>query len=346
MMMISATWARKTAFLSLAGTLALPLVTYAQGSLGAATAPTPQPPTNTYWAYVGAESADLLHRIRFGPDGIKLEKSIMAGEFAADNEGPHGLQISKDGKFLYVSTGHGKPDGKFWKYALGPDTLAGTPIFLGFFPASLDLTPDGLYAFVANFNLHGDMVPSSQSVVYTPTMTEVARTTTCTMPHGSRVTSDGLRQYSACMMDDQLVEIDTRTFDVSRRFSVAKGKEKAIDASVVMAGMPGMDHSAMGHGTPAAKPAAKPEAPKQRPAVKRPGQDYPVPEIGQSGMKNMAPATLRRVQQERRDRRDRPGVVDRVAQDQDGPGPVQSRRHTRRQAIVGDAQAVVAIRDL
>ncbi len=36
---------------------------------------------------------------------------------------------------------------------------------------------------------------------------------------------DGSRFYSACMMDDQIVEIDTRTFDVTRRFRVAKGHE-------------------------------------------------------------------------------------------------------------------------
>jgi DNA-binding beta-propeller fold protein YncE len=188
----------------------------------------PQPasdPTHNYWIYVGAESADLIHRVRFGPGGATVEKSIIVGESPTEMEGPHGLQISRDGKFLHMTTGHGSPDGKYWKYALGPDTLVGKGIFLGYFPASIDVTPDGLYAFVVNFNLHGEMVPSTVSVVYTPTNTEVAQTTTCTMPHGSRVNPQGTKQYSTCMMDDQLVEIDTRTFEVSRRFSVAKGKE-------------------------------------------------------------------------------------------------------------------------
>jgi DNA-binding beta-propeller fold protein YncE len=72
------------------------------------------------------------------------------------------------------------------------------------------------------------MVPSTVSVIYTPTNTEVAQTTTCTMPHGSRVNPQGTKQYSACMMDDQLVELDTRTFTVSRRFGVAKGKEGPV----------------------------------------------------------------------------------------------------------------------
>ena len=185
-------------------------------------------PPATYWVYVGAESADLVQRVRFDSAGATVEKTFVVGESAVEMEGPHGLQISRDGKFLHLTTGHGSPDGKYWRYALGPDTLVGPGTFLGFFPASIDVTPDGMYAFVVNFNLHGEMVPSSVSVVYTPTNTEVAQTTTCTMPHGSRVDPSGMRQYSTCMMDDQLVEIDTRTFEVARRFSVARGKEGPV----------------------------------------------------------------------------------------------------------------------
>ncbi|HVT38230.1 MAG TPA: hypothetical protein VHE78_04260 [Gemmatimonadaceae bacterium] len=193
-----------------------------------ATTSAPQKPTNTYWVYVGAESADKLYRLRFGPDGFAVEKSFEIGELPTEMEGPHGLIISRDGKYLYMTTGHGFPDGKLWKYELGPDTLVAPGLLLGNFPASLDVTPDGKYTFSANFNLHGDMVPSSQSVVYTPSMTEVARIVTCVMPHGSRLDPSGRFQYSGCMMDDELVEIDARVFRVSRRLSVAKGKEGPI----------------------------------------------------------------------------------------------------------------------
>ena len=200
--------------------------------LTAAQAPAsqPKPPTHDYWIYVGAESADLIHRVRFGPVGAVVEKTIPVGESPVEMEGPHGLQISRDGKYLHMTTGHGSPDGKYWKLELGPDTLVGPGTFLGYFPASIDVTPDGLYAFVVNFNLHGEMVPSSVSVVYTETNEEVARVMTCTMPHGSRVEPGGAYQYSTCMMDDQLVEIDTRNFQVSRRFSLTKGKEGGIPA--------------------------------------------------------------------------------------------------------------------
>ena len=225
-------------------------------------------PTNNYWVYVGAESADLIQRIRFGPLGAVVEKTIEVGELPTEMEGPHGLIISRDGKYLHMTTGHGIPDGKYWKYELGPDTLVGPGIFLGNFPASIDVTPDGLYAISANFNLHGDMVPSTVSVVYTPTMTEVARIVTCVMPHGSRIEPSGMFQYSGCMMDDQLVEIDTRSFRVSRRFSVAKGKEGPIATAAV-------DQAAMMRGDRGAK------GPPVDPA-----------EVGYAGMKHeMAPNT-------------------------------------------------------
>ncbi|MGQ0765996.1 MAG: YncE family protein [Gemmatimonadota bacterium] len=206
-------------------------------------------PTHNYWVYVGAESADLIHRIRFGPEGTVVEKTIPIGELAAEMEGPHGLQISHDGRWLFMTTGHGTPDGKFWKFETGVDTVVGAPIPLGFFPATIDVTPDGLYTFSANFNLHGEMVPSTISVVYTPTNTEVAQTTTCTMPHGSRLNADGTLHYSGCMMDDLLVELDTRTFEVRNKFSLAKDREGLVAAGEHAGhAMPPQADNSQGHG--------------------------------------------------------------------------------------------------
>ncbi|HUG39753.1 MAG TPA: YncE family protein [Longimicrobiales bacterium] len=207
----------------------------------------------SYWIYVGAESADLMHRIRFGPDGASVEKTIPIGRYPTEVEGPHGIAISPDGRHLYLTTGHGVPSGMIWKYELGPDTLVGREIPLGNFPATLDVTPDGLFAFVVNFNLHGDHVPSDISVVYTPDMVEVARTPTCTMPHGSRINPAGTRHYSACMMDDRLVELDTRAFGVARQFGVAVGAEGPVAT-------PADEHA--GHGmTPSCSPTwAEPSA--------------------------------------------------------------------------------------
>lgn len=119
---------------------------------------------------------------------------------------------------------------------------------LGRFPASLGLSPDGTWVYVANFNLHGRMVPSSVSVVHAPQMVEVARIETCTMPHGSRVHPGGRLHHSVCMMDDQLVEIDGVSLEVSRRFFLQVGAEGALDSGDRGFHAPEVDQSRHGHG--------------------------------------------------------------------------------------------------
>lgn len=176
-----------------------------------------------YFVYALSESADQISVVRFGPHGAKLEQAITTGLMEPDIDGPHGVIVSPDSQFYYVSLGHGRPFGTVWKYSTRDNRVLGK-VTLGFFPASMDISPDGDFLYVVNFNLHGDMVPSSVSVVLTDSMIELKRITTCTMPHGSRLNLQGTRQYSTCMMDDMLVEIDTETFRVSRHFTLAKGK--------------------------------------------------------------------------------------------------------------------------
>jgi DNA-binding beta-propeller fold protein YncE len=182
-----------------------------------------------YLVWVASEAADRIALVRFGKAGARVEREFEIGLLPTDPDGPHGLGLSPDGRFLYVSTAHGQPFGFLWKFDAATAKVLGR-VELGNFPATLQITPDGAYAYVVNFNVYGDMVPSSVSIVSTDDMLEVARVTTCTMPHGSRINPQGTKHYSACMMDDQLVEIDTRTFGVARRFSVAKGEEGAAHA--------------------------------------------------------------------------------------------------------------------
>jgi DNA-binding beta-propeller fold protein YncE len=63
-------------------------------------------------------------------------------------------------------------------------------------------------------------------------MVEIARVQTCTMPHGSRFNPQGTKHYSACMMNDALVEIDTKDFKVSRHFMLSKGSEHGMPGPV------------------------------------------------------------------------------------------------------------------
>ncbi|MEA2205926.1 MAG: hypothetical protein QOE77_2702 [Blastocatellia bacterium] len=184
-------------------------------------------PDKDYLVYVVSEAADKIALIRFGPNGARVDHDLDTGDMAVDIDGPHGLVISPDKQFYYVSIAHGRPFGSVWKYSVKDDRILGRTT-LGNFPATMDISPDGGLLFVVNFNLHGDMVPSSVSVVSTELMAEIKRIPTCTMPHGSRLNPQGTKQYSACMMDDLLVEIDTQTLKVARHFVVTKGKEMGM----------------------------------------------------------------------------------------------------------------------
>lgn len=199
-------------------------------------------PDKEYLVYVLSESADKIALVRFGPGGARIDHQIDTGDMPVDIDGPHGIVISPDRQFYYVSIAHGRPFGTVWKYSTRDDAVVGKAT-LGYFPATMDITPDGSFLFVVNFNLHGDMVPSSVSVVSTQTMTEIARIPTCTMPHGSRLNKQGTRQYSACMMDDTLVEIDTRSLKVNRKMILTKDHMN----------MSGMKDTG-GHGMEAPKP--------------------------------------------------------------------------------------------
>ena len=215
---------------------------------------TPAPPTRDYLALVASESVDRVALIRFGPKGAVVERERYVGWAPTEVAGPHGLAVSPDKAHYFVSTAHGTPFGRLQKFNAITNASEGN-VMLGNFPATAQVSPDGEFVYVVNFNLHGDMVASDVSVVAAKEMVEISRINTCTMPHGSRLTADGTRHYSACMMDDMLVEIDTRTLGVSRHFVLTTGKERGMSGPPpVRGGGAAIGHDMSGHGMEPPKP--------------------------------------------------------------------------------------------
>jgi len=212
--------------------------------VNSSTAPAASLPDRDYFVFVASEGNDQISLVRFGPEGARVARERRIGINPTELVGPHGLSVSPDAKWYYVSTAHGTPNGALWKFSTANDEQAGR-VELGRFPATVQVSPNGHYAWVVNFNLYGDMMPSTVSVVYTDQMLEVRRISTCVMPHGSRLSPDGSRQYSACMMDDELVEIDTGKLAVSRYFILRKGEEQGIAGA-----LPAVRAAHAGHGTP------------------------------------------------------------------------------------------------
>jgi DNA-binding beta-propeller fold protein YncE len=232
--MIRTGW--KTLFLAMAASAAF------IGGLGAQ-----ESPRSDYYVYVAAESQDEVSLVRFGRHGAEVVRTIEASLNPTDIDGPHGIAVAPDGSNWYVSIAHGLPYGQVQKFSTGADRKVGAAE-VGLFPATMAVTRGGLL-FAANFNLHGDPVPSSVSVVETETMAEIQKIATCAMPHGSRLSSDGRWHYSVCMMDDQLVEIDVRRLAISRRLYLAPGAERDLppettESADVVGSRPGEDGAA------------------------------------------------------------------------------------------------------
>ncbi len=200
-------------------------------------------PEPVYRVFVGSEATDRISLVLFDGRQARMEREFNIGMYPTEPDGPHGLAMAPDGATLFITTGHGRPFGNLWRV----DPVSGRSqgrVELGLFPASLALSPDGRYAWVANFNLHGDMVPSSISVIETARMLEVSRIETCTMPHGSRLSPDGRLHYSTCMMDDVLVEVDAWSLAVRRHIRLTPGQEGGGEGPPPLA-----HHAHHGHGS-------------------------------------------------------------------------------------------------
>lgn len=182
-----------------------------------------------YHVYVAAESEDMVYLVTYDAEEQKgwIADEIPVGEYPTEIEGPHGINMGLDGEYWYLSIAHGNPFGWLHKFKTGTNEFIGRTE-LGMFPASMEISPATGLLYVVNFNLHGDMEPSTVSVVDPEAMEVVAEIPTGIMPHGSRITTDGKYQYHASMMTDELVEINTAAMQVTRRLSVAQnGKRSA-----------------------------------------------------------------------------------------------------------------------
>jgi DNA-binding beta-propeller fold protein YncE len=207
-----------------------------------------------YFLYVAAESEDEVHLIHFDAETEKavIEETITVGRMPTEIDGPHGMTVSPDGEHWFVSIAHGNPYGWLAKYRTSDNTLVGTAE-LGFFPASMEISEATGLLYVVNFDLHGEMVPSTVTVVDPVSMEVVTDIPTGIMPHGNRMNSTGDRAYHVSMMSDELIELNTTSLSVERRIPLgaAKSDDHAHHQGMMDMQMQGMDS---GHHDPVEKP--------------------------------------------------------------------------------------------
>ncbi|MEM6570478.1 MAG: YncE family protein [Planctomycetota bacterium] len=213
----------------------------------------PAKPAAEHRILVAAESADEVYEIAFDGSELKIVDVVEVGYQATEIEGPHGLTVSPDGRHWFVSMAHGKPNGILYKYEAGTNRKVGETE-LGLFPATMQVSLDTGLLYCVNFDLHGDMTPSSVSVVDVEGMVEIDRIVTGSMPHGSRLSPDGSRHFSCAMMSDELIEVDAVELEVVRRLALTDGTGRRAGG----AGHGSSDGEESEEGAPAHSAVAKP----------------------------------------------------------------------------------------
>ena len=194
-----------------------------------------------YYLYCATESEDEVALIRFDGKVAHVEKRISVGVWPIEIEGPHGITVSPDGDYWYLSMAHGLPYGHLYKYKTGTDEMVDR-LELGLFPATMGISNATGLLYIVNFNLHGGHTePSTVSIVDPDEMIEIDRVETGIMPHGSRLLNNGLKHYSVAMMSGILYEIDAMTMEITRTIATAPPKMNSHSGH----NMKKMDHSKM-----------------------------------------------------------------------------------------------------
>ena len=184
--------------------------------------------------FVGLESEDAVAVV--DPVAGRVLEKIPVGVSGEDIEGVHALTTSPDGRHYYLAIAHGWPNGAVWKMAPESDSLAGRT-GVGLFPATMALTPDGTWLFVANYNLHGDPALDTVSAVHTPTMTEVAQIPVCTKPHGMVASRDGKWIYASCTRDDVVRKISVASLSVVDSTNMRTAEDRDAERVCYPAGL-------------------------------------------------------------------------------------------------------------
>ena len=182
--------------------------------------------SKNYFIYATAESEDEVSLLRFDGNKIHLHENIKVGVNPVEIEGPHGINISPDGDYWFLSMAHGvgSPNGILYKYSTKTNNIV-DQVELGFFPATLEVSRSTGLLYIVNFNLHGghDQI-SSVSIVDPEMMIEIERVETGIMPHGSRLLNNGLKHYSVAMMSGELFELDAAEMVITRKLKTSNSK--------------------------------------------------------------------------------------------------------------------------
>ena len=174
---------------------------------------------------MAAESADRVYDLAFDGAALSVQRGSTSATRPPRSRAPTGSRCPPTGGTGSSPSPTAAP-GLLYKYDAETHELLGETE-LGLFPATMQISLDTGLLYCVNFDLHGDMTPSTVSIVDVDGMVEIEQVVTGSMPHGSRLSPDGSRHFSCAMMSDELIELDAVTLEVVRRLELTDGIRRA-----------------------------------------------------------------------------------------------------------------------
>lgn len=177
--------------------------------------------------------SDSLSFVNIGPAAPQLLGTFSVGDIPVELEGPHHLQVSPDGKYIYYNLSNyvpGSGTGPHGSHGLGtiPGSLvkldARTGVAVGEVlvdrsPGDVVLSHDGSLAYVSHYDLlrvqsylqsggAPETAYSAVAIVDTKTMQRLSLTPVCPTVHGEGLSADGKTLFVTCALSDQLAVLD------------------------------------------------------------------------------------------------------------------------------------------
>lgn len=155
--------------------------------------------------------------------------SLSLDRRPGERDEPHGIEVSRDGRYFYATLAHGEPS--LWKYEVEGLRLVGRVTLPTNGASRVRLSPDGSIAAVPDYWLSGGGDVSRIAFVRTHDLAILATPAVCAAPHDAAFSEDGRWIAVPCTLSDEVVLLDGSDFTERERFTVGDPGTRPLNAA-------------------------------------------------------------------------------------------------------------------
>ncbi|MBV6477482.1 MAG: 6-phosphogluconolactonase [Ignavibacteria bacterium] len=165
--------------------------------------------SNNLKCLITNQAADVVAVLK--TDNMQVTRLVPVGGRSNQLDAPHYVNLSPDSRYFYVSL---IQEGYVEKYDVSNYAEVGR-MQAGSSPAHIEITPDGNYGFVTNFESTGSVTTTTKFNATNMTVTDIFSEVRMKGPHGMALTNDGNTLFVASEIGEYIFKIDANHFYAS-----------------------------------------------------------------------------------------------------------------------------------